>query len=487
MTSKEQQIKNSALYLLPVIVGTAIPFLTLSVFTRILTKEDYGALALVQVYGAFITGLANFGLLLIYERNFFEYRALKEAAQLLYTILFFVFTSLSLCLLITYIFKDRLAFLITGSSGNASLLIWATLSTGILSCKTYYITYFKNTENAKSFVWYTIDESVLGAVISLFLVVYLRAGVIGLVWGQMTASLVIIMILGYRFLKILPVSFNLKILGNSLKLAYPLTTSFLFKVIGNQYDKFMISFLGSIGAVGIYSIGQKVSSAVFTFMTAIENVFAPQVYRRMFELGDKAGKSIGSYLTPFLYISIATALLISLFAEEIITLLTPESYHGAIDIVIVSSMLLGSHFFGKTPQLVFVKKTFFASLLTLVRIVLNIAINIPFILKWGAIGAAWGALVAGITANIIAFIVSQHYYRIEWEYKKIVMIFLIFIGSSMLLILARYFMVDYSARLFIKIMAMLSYLYLGIKIKVVSADNLYLIKNMLIPKVQSKL
>jgi O-antigen/teichoic acid export membrane protein len=326
MSSKEQQIKNSFLYLLPVIVGTIIPFFTLAVFTRILTKEDYGALALVQIYGAFITSLANFGLLLIYERNFFEYRTQKEAAQLLYTTLFFVFTSLSLCFFITYLFKALLASWITGSPDNAFLLFWATVSTGVLSLKAYYLTYFKNTENAKPFVWYTIGASILGAVISLFLVAYVRTGVIGIVWGQLAASLVIFTILGFRFLKILPLSFNLRILGHSLRLSYPLTTSLLFKVIGTQFDKYMLSLLGTIGGVGIYSIGQKVSYAVFSYMTAIENVFKPQVYRRMFKLLDKGGSSVGSYLSPFLYIYIVIALLIYLFAEEIITLLTPPPF-----------------------------------------------------------------------------------------------------------------------------------------------------------------
>jgi len=481
MTSKEQQIKNSFLYLLPIVVGSIIPFLTLAVFTRILTKEDYGALALVQIYGAFITGLANFGLLIIYERNFFEYRAQKEAAQLLYTTLFFVFTSLLLCFFITYLFKAPLASWITGSPDNAFLLFWATVSTGVLSFKTYYLTYFKNTENAKSFVWYTIDESVLGAVIALFLVAYVRTGVIGIVWAQLAASLVIFTILGFRLLKILPLGFSFRILGHSLRLSYPLTTSLLFKVIGTQFDKYMLSLLGTLGGVGIYSIGQKVSNFVFSFMTAIGNVFAPQVYRRMFDLGEKGGESIGSYLTPFLYISVFAALFISLFAEEIITILTPPPFHDAIDIVIILSMLLGSHFFGKMPQLVYAKKTFFASLLTLVRIGLNVAIDIPFILIWGAIGAAWGAFIAGILANLIHFVVSQRYYKIEWEYQKIIPIFLIFICSAISMILLRYFDIAYGIRIIVKLISLTGYFYLGIKLNVITRQNYLLVKNMVFP------
>ena len=70
MATKEQQIRNSFIYLLPTGIGNLIPILTLPIFTRILTKEDYGVLALAQVYAIFVSGLANFGLTIGYERNF---------------------------------------------------------------------------------------------------------------------------------------------------------------------------------------------------------------------------------------------------------------------------------------------------------------------------------------------------------------------------------------------------------------------------------
>ena len=480
MASKELQIKNSLLYLLPVILGNLIPFLTLPVFTRILTAEDYGALALAQVFAMFVTGLANLGLLLIYERNFFEHRDREDAAQLFYSIWVFVITALCFCILITYLFKEPLAAWITRSPGHGNLFFWATCSASVLSLQTYCLTYFKNTENAKSVVRYTIAQGVLVAFISLFLVVYVRSGVLGIVWGQLVAGLIILMFLAYRFLKILPVAFSFEILRNSLKLSYPLTINLLFKVIGNQFDKYMILLLGTIGGVGIYSIGQKVSYIVFTFMTAIENVFRPQVYRRMFETGDKGGDEVGVYLTPFLYMSISIALLVSLFAEEIITVLTPPPFHSAIDIVIVLSMLMGSHFFGKQPQLLYAGKTFLTSGLALVRVGLNIGINIPFILTWGAIGAAWGAFAAGIMGNIISFAVAQRYYEIKWEYGKIATVFGIFFGSALTMILLRYFGVSYEIRVIIKLISLVGYLYLGMRLNVLNKENYLLVTKMFI-------
>lgn len=476
MTSKEKQIKNSLIYLLPVIVGNLLPLLTLPIFTRILTKEDYGTWALAQVYAIFVNGVANFGLTIGYERNFFEHKESKNVAGLLYSTLLFVVIAFIICGFFTYLFKDQLSRWILGSPDYANILFWSYCATGVVGLKTYYLTYFKNTENAKAFVWYTIDESVMGVLLSLFMVAYLRIGIIGLIWGQLLASLAIFLILSYRFTKTLPVSFSRAALKDSLKLSLPLTPRIFFGVIGNQFDKYMIGLLSTVGGVGVYSIGQKVAYIVFTYMTAIQNVFSPQVFRRMFEQGEEGRESIGRYLTPFLYISIAIALLISLFSEEIISILTPESYHDSIDIVIVLSMLYGSYFFGKQPQLLFARKTHITSILTIVGIGLNIGINIPFIYKWGAVGAAWGTLVAGLISGGIGFWVSQHYYEIKWEYKKLGAVFAIFFGSAILMVLLRNLAIAYPIRLIVKCLMLSLYVFLGMKLKVITKENYEMLK-----------
>jgi len=479
MINHEKQIKNTVIYILPVVLGNLLPFLTLPIFTRILTTKDYGVFALAQAYAIFVNGLANFGLTIGYERNFFEYKEPKRVSALLYSTIAFVSVSIIIFAFITYIFKSSFSQWIIGSPDQGDILFWAFCSTSVVGLRNYYLIYFKNKENAKAFVWYTIDESILGVLFSLFFVAYLRIGVIGLIWGQLFASLIVFSVLSMKFIKLHKFVFNLEILKDSLKLSYPLTPRIFFGVIGNQFDKYMIGLMSTIGGVGIYSIGQKVAYVVFTYMTAIQNVFAPQVYRRMFDLGEEGKTSVGRYLTPFCYASIFLALLISLFSEEIIFVVTSPTYHGATDIVIVLSMLYGSYFFGKQPQLIFAKKTYITSILTIMSIGLNIVINIPFIMKWGAIGAAWGTLLAGLISGTVSFIIQQRYYEIKWEYKKIGATYLIFVSSSVLMVVLRNMNFQYFIRLAVKLCFLSAYISLGVKIGLINLKTLSLFRNML--------
>jgi O-antigen/teichoic acid export membrane protein len=244
----------------------------------------------------------------------------------------------------------------------------------------------------------------------------------------------------------------------------------------------MIGLLNTVGGVGIYSIGQKVSYLVFTFMTAIQNVFSPQVYKKMFDLGEHGGESIGKYLTPFVYVCVSFALIISLFSEEVIHILTPVSYHGAVSVVAILSMFYGFMFLGKIngSQLIFMKKTHITSILTLVTVVLNIGLNIPFIIKWGVVGAAWATLLAGVISGLISFAVSQHYYEVKWEYRKVVSIYFIFFISSILIVLSRNFDMDYSIRLLFKATSVSLFTYLGIKYNIITKDNYLMVKDIIV-------
>ena len=113
-------------------------------------------------------------------------------------------------------------------------------------------------------------------------------------------------------------------------------------------------------------------------------------------------------------------------------------------------------------------------------IVLNIIINIPFIMKWGAMGAAWGTLLAGLTSGTVSFIVSQRYYKIRWEYRKIAPIFMIFFGSAVTMILLRNLGISYEMRVVVKLVSLVGYLYLGVKLNFISKQNYLLTKKMVL-------
>lgn len=476
-----KSIKNLFIYLVPSLVSAVIPIVTLPIFTKILTVEDYGIYALGIVYGTFVSGIANFGLTIGYERNFFENIETKEKqGALLFSVLLFVVLAFILFGVITFFFKSEIANWIIGNVKWGDIILLSYCAVGISSLKMYYLTYFKNTNNAKLFAWYSIDETILNVVISFVLIYFFDSGVTGLVLGQLIGSSIVFFILTVKFFRSFSFQPNLSLLKSCLNISLPLTPRIFFGVIGNQFDKYMINLLGSVGGVGVYNLGQKVSYVVFNFMTALQNVNSPHVYNLMFKKGEEGGREIGKYLTLPLYISAFIGLCVSLFSEEIILILTPSSFHGAINIVTIISLLYVTYFFGKQPQLIYAKKTAITSYLTIFGIVLNVLINIPFIKYWGAEGAAYGTLLAGMLTSLVTFYYSQKYYNIVWEVEKIVYIFLSLFVFAFVIIFLRKLEVLYYIRLIIKLLFGSLYLLLGFYFNILNKELFYKLKQQIL-------
>ena len=470
--SRERQITASGLYLIPTVVGNLIPLLTLPIFTRILTPADYGAWALATAYAAFLTGLANFGLTLAYDRNFFEYRDPRTASALLYSTLGFVAAAYAVCAAGTWAWRHQIAAWLMGSPASGPLVFWVVAASGLSSLKWYYLAYLRNHGDAKGYVWFTLDETILATAAQLFLVAGRRVGVIGLPWGQFAGASVVFVAVTVTFLRRLKPAFSASLLRESLKLGYPLTPRIFIGVVGSNFDKYLIGLLATVGSVGVYSIGQKVSYLVFAYMTALENVFAPETYRRMFDLGEDGGRSVGRYLTPFVYVSFAVAMFVSLFSEEALTILTPRPYHGAAPIVNLLTLYYAVMFFGKQPQLVFAKKTYILSVLTVVSLTVNVVFNYIGIRALGTVGAALGTLCAGLTAVAVYNAVARRYYRIEWETGKLATIGGLLAAASVVALLMTAAGVPYAVRLAVKLVALAAYAALGMKLHVLTRDNL---------------
>ena len=109
-------------------------------------------------------------------------------------------------------------------------------------------------------------------------------------------------------------------------------------------------------------------------------------------------------------------------------------------------------------------------------IVLNVFINIPFIKYWGAEGAAYGTLLAGILSSTVTFYYYQKFFNIVWEYEKIVYIFLSLFVFAFVIIFLRKLEVLYYIRLIVKLLFGILYLLLGFNFNIINKELFYKLK-----------
>jgi O-antigen/teichoic acid export membrane protein len=471
---EKTQLKHTLIYMLPKAVTGFFPILGLAIYTRFLTQFDFGVFALAEACALFLSGIVNFGMIIGFERNFFKYQDTEEKRALLYSTMSFVLVLFAIAAIFTYLFKGLLSNWIIRYSGHGSLIFVLFCSTVFASLNQYYYIYFRSDGRPKIFVFYTSIFGFLNVVLPVAFIVFAHMGIMGLAVGQLIAGLIIFTALGVRFLKEVSFSFDFKILKEVLKISYPLTPRIFFGVINAQISKYILAIMSSVGGVGLFAVAQKLSNLIFTFIVTLQNVFFPGVYKQLFSKEDYSGEKIGKYLTPFLYFSVGVALLFALFSKEILYVFTAKSFSDAADIITVLSTYYALLFFSSITglQLIFMKKTYITSLLVIFTIGLNVLIAIPLTKSFGAIGAAWALLFVGIISGTVSFIIAQRLFAIKWEYGKVISIFCVLIFSSLLILISDYYHISYLYCLSIKCLALVSYLYIGVKIKIITKESI---------------
>ena len=117
----------------------------------------------------------------------------------------------------------------------------------------------------------------------------------------------------------------------------------------------MIGFLNSLEGRHI-PYRSRLANVSYLFMNTIQNIYAPEVYNKMFNLEKKeGGEQIGKYLTPYIFISILGALIASIFSEEIVKIMTANTILRLNEVVALLSMLYGTYFW-KTASTCYAKK-----------------------------------------------------------------------------------------------------------------------------------
>lgn len=465
------QIKNLFWYLLTFGTNMIIQLISLWFYSKYFSKEDFGLYALISVIGIVTVALSNLGLLTVYQRDFFELNN-KLKDDLLISIVTFILISLVFWASITSLNFDVINKLLFKEKINT--FYWITIGQIYFvfqSINQFFFAKLKNTYRAKLFSFLSISEKTIALIFSIVLITIKNLTYEALLLGQVISVLCLFGYFLISFLNYSTFRINLKVFLKSLKLAIPLSPVQILKVIGNQSDKYFISYFGNFSGLGLYDVALKLSNVSFIFSTALQNLFSPGVYELLFSKKENKHEIIGKFLTPFLYLSAFFSLLFVLFIEEIIIILLDRTYLKILPIIILLNGLYLVQFFTKQPQLVFAKKTALLSRLSIMLIISNTLFNIPFVYFFNIYGAMTSTLLTGFIYIILYHKYGQKYVPIEYESNKIILVLSIFFSFSTSTLIFYLFQIEYSYRLFYKVFCLLIFILIGFKFIVISKKN----------------
>lgn len=174
----------------------------------------------------------------------------------------------------------------------------------------------------------------------------------------------------------------------ALKYSLPLIPEMLSIQIMNQADKIMIQFLVGYEYTGIFALGTTVSFIIWIVEDSVWNAFLPWMYEKMSK-GET--EDIEKPWTVLMHgFGIMSWFLVAL-APEIVAVLGSEEYRAAIFLIapMVTGTLLRFYSYIYTAIQNYYKKTLYVAAGTIITMIINVILNYVCILRFGYMAAAY--------------------------------------------------------------------------------------------------
>ena len=412
--------KDMVIYgLFEVTVGL-LAFISIPIFTRLFLPADYGILSLVTSIMAMFVIFLNLGMDNSVSRYFFEAKDDKERTVIISTGFWFVVIWSVILVIVLFFLSRQFSSLSFKSPSYAALfrLAWpaAALGTTIIYFKNIVRFYFKPWK----FGIIAIAEGILVLAFTVLFVFNFAGGLFGYFLGIVLGSLLAVLI-GINFIKKdLQLVFSFPVIKKLLNYGLPFVPAGIAYWIFSLSDRFMLVRLSSLEQLGLYSVAAKVTFAITLLGRIFGRAWSPHALK-MYKQSPAHKEIFGRMLIYLLFGFSYVAVSMTVFAPELLRIFTVKEYYAAA--YAICPLALGLVAYGLTQitmlgiNLVF--KTQYISHCSWLAAIVNVALNLLLIPKYGMIGASIATMISYILLTVSYGFISQRLYPIKIDLGKL--------------------------------------------------------------------
>jgi O-antigen/teichoic acid export membrane protein len=412
----------------------AVNFLLIPLWARFLTPEDYGITGTLFAYSGVLSTVLGLGLYGAAVRHYYDHtdRPTQTKGYVTSVALFSMAASGLVILALTAI-GPVLWPALTGNTipfdPYVRIMLWFTYTGLVIQVP---IALYQAQQKARQFVSVQYGRFLLGVLTSLLFVVALKMGAYGVLMSQLVSGVIVAAVVLYvaaRTWFVRQVAWRYVRAGLSYGL--PLVPHGLASWILQASDRVILERFVPLAEVGLYNFGYTLGMGMQFLVMGINQAWSPHYFRLM-EADPKAEVKIVQVVSVYISAIGALCLAAVLFAGEVVHILMPSRFYGAVPYVapvLVGYLFLGLYYFASAP-LFYYKKTVFVPFLTGFAAALNIGLNLWLIPVLGAIAAAWVTLGTYGVLFVVAFFASRRYQRIAYPLVKYGMLVSLIVASA---------------------------------------------------------
>ncbi|MEO8613243.1 MAG: oligosaccharide flippase family protein [Chloroflexota bacterium] len=273
------------------------------------------------------------------------------------------------------------------------------------------------TKSAK-YTLVSVVDTVISLGLTVLFIIVLKTGIIGIFWGQFLGLLIGSVVAFYFTREDFSLIFDWPKFKEMLRFSLPLVPSSVGVMVLLYVDRVAINDLMTIADVGIFGAGDRIASIVTLLMFGFQMSMLPLVYQHYQE--PSTPRNLARIFRYFVAGALLMIIGLSLFAPELLALLTSPQYYSAaivVPLLVSESVISGMYIF--TPGLSIVKRTGIIAAIYIAGAILNIILNLLLIPIFGIGGAALATLISATTVFCTFMIFSQRTYPVPHAWRQL--------------------------------------------------------------------
>jgi len=437
--------KDTLIYGTSTILGRFLNFLFVPIYTNLFLPAEFGIVANIYAYIAILNVFLTVGL----ESGYFKFASTLEVGSEKENFshpYIGIFLNAFLMSGILFAFSTGLTSVFQIDVSRGILLKYTALILFFDAVTIVPFAYLRLQHKPMKFAAIRLVNIVATVVFNLLFIVVLKKGIEYVFISNVIAS-------GLTFILLLPIvwknikiSFNKELVKELLKFSLPYIPAGISSNIIQVVNRPILTALTNDYTVGVFQANYRLGIFMMLFVSMFEFAWRPFFLQNAKD--PNAKELYAKVMTLFLVIASVIFIFLTLFIDNIVAIPLPhkgylvgKAYWGGLSIVPL--VLLSYIFYGIYINLMagiyIEKKTKYLPYITGGAALINVAANFILIPILGMMGAAITTLLSYITMAVGIYFASQKFYKIHYEYTKILFIFVLLAATVISYFFLKYF------------------------------------------------
>lgn len=428
--------KHTAIYAIGALLGKAVAFVMLPLYTHYLTPSDYGVIQLIDMTLEIVAIVAGSRLGAGVFHLFHKAASEDERRRVLGSAFLLLAGAFVISGVASWLGAPVIARLVLGDVALAPLVRIASVSLGLQSLILIPLAEVQLHEHSLLFVIMNAVKLVTQVTLNIVLLVHYRMEARGVLIATLIANAVIGVPLAIRFLTRVGAALSRPAVRDILRLGLPFIGVQLAKFVQTFGDRYFLRVVAGTAMVGVYGLGYQfgfllTQVAFVPFITAWEPM--------RFAIGRRPDRD-AVFNRVFLVLNlvmITAAVGITLFVGDFLHIAATPGFYPAAQVVpvvlvaYIAQAWTGFHnfglFFGERTELITLTNWIGAAVA-----LLGYALLIPHYL---AMGAAWATLLSFVISEWLTYREAQRVHHIDYQWAPTIRLCAIAVGVSVVALL----------------------------------------------------